>query len=90
VPERFINDLAPVKQIHWMKIVLVGAAWNRAGLNPAAPARSAGQAYTKYDDGKSGYLSQSALRRHFGLSDSKKVESVDISPRELRGIHADT
>jgi len=56
-PMVLISDLAQQKKIHWLKLVLVGT-------NPIAmPGRhrrlhANGQAYTRYNDGKSGYLSQ--------------------------------
>ncbi len=34
--------------------------------------------YTKYNDGKSGYLSQSALPLYFGLGDAEKIERVEV------------
>ena len=37
-----------------------------------------GQAYTKYNDGKSGYLSQSVLPLYFGLGDAAKVDRVEV------------
>jgi len=37
-----------------------------------------GQTYTKYNDGKSGYLSQSDLPMYFGLGDSTGIERVDV------------
>jgi hypothetical protein len=78
-PQVFISDLAQVKEIHWLKIRLVGTASNRDGLGAFVRVHSAGQIYTKYNDGKSGYLSQSAIPLYFGLGDSKKVDSVEIT-----------
>ena len=40
--------------------------------------RAGGQVYTKYNDGKSGYLSQSALPLYFGLGDAEKIDSVEV------------
>jgi enediyne biosynthesis protein E4 len=40
--------------------------------------RAGGQTYTKYNDGKSGYLAQSVLPLYFGLGETTKVESVEI------------
>ena len=34
--------------------------------------------YTKYNDGKSGYLSQSVLPLYFGLGDATSVERVEV------------
>jgi hypothetical protein len=37
-----------------------------------------GQVYTKYNDGKSGYLAQSALPLYFGLGDARKIDRVEV------------
>jgi hypothetical protein len=78
-PQVFISDLSQVKEIHWLKIILVGTVSNRDGLGATVRVHSAGQIYTKYNDGKSGYLSQSALPLYFGLGDSKKVDRVEVT-----------
>ena len=39
---------------------------------------SSGRTLTKYNDGKSGYLSQSSLPLYFGLGDAQKVDRVEI------------
>jgi hypothetical protein len=78
-PQVFISDLSQVKEIHWLKIILVGTVSNRDGLGAIVRVHSAGQTYTKYNDGKSGYLSQSALPLYFGLGDSKKVDRIEVT-----------
>ena len=40
--------------------------------------RAGGQTYTKVNDGKSGYLSQSALPLYFGLGDAERIERVEV------------
>jgi hypothetical protein len=40
--------------------------------------QAAGQTYTKYNDGKSGYLSQSVLPLYFGLGDATKIDRVEV------------
>jgi hypothetical protein len=77
-PMVLVSNLAQQKQIHWLKIVLVGTASNRNGLGATVRVHSAGQVYTKYNDGKSGYLSQSVLPLYFGLGDTTKIERVEI------------
>jgi hypothetical protein len=77
-PQVFVSDLAQVREIHWLKIVLIGTVSNRNGLGATVRVHSAGQIYTKYNDGKSGYLSQSVLPLYFGLGDSKKVDSIEV------------
>jgi hypothetical protein len=40
---------------------------------------SGGQTYTRYNDGKSGYLSQSVLPLYFGLGDISKIDSIEVA-----------
>jgi len=78
-PQVLISDLAQRKEIHWLKIVLEGTASNRNGLGATVRLRAGGQTYLKYNDGKSGYLSQSVLPLYFGLGDTKKIDSVEVA-----------
>ena len=77
-PMVLISDLAQTKQIHWLKVVLRGTKSNRNGLGATVRVRAGGQVYTRYNDGKSGYLSQSVLPLYFGLGDARKVDSVEV------------
>jgi hypothetical protein len=77
-PQVLISDLAERKPIRWLKIVLIGTASNRNGLGATVRVRADGQVYTKYNDGKSGYLSQSVLPIYFGLGDAKKIDRVEV------------
>jgi enediyne biosynthesis protein E4 len=78
-PMVLISDLAQQKKIHWLKVVLVGTKSNRNGLGATVHVHSGGQTYTRYNDGKSGYLSQSVLPLYFGLGDTSKIDSIDIA-----------
>ncbi|MGB7190630.1 MAG: CRTAC1 family protein [Acidobacteriaceae bacterium] len=77
-PQILISDLAQVKKIHWLKIVLVGTKSNRNGLGAKVRLHANGQTYTHYNDGKSGYLSQSVLPLYFGLGDATKIDSIEV------------
>jgi hypothetical protein len=79
VPMVLISDLSLKKPIHWLKVVLVGTASNRNGLGAAVRVSAGGQAWTKHNDGKSGYLSQSVLPLYFGLGDATKVDQVQVT-----------
>jgi hypothetical protein len=78
-PRVLMSDLAQQKKIHWLKIVLVGTVSNRNGLGATVRVHAGGQVYTKYNDGKSGYLAQSVLPLYFGLGDATKVDEVDVN-----------
>jgi enediyne biosynthesis protein E4 len=78
-PQVLISDLTQRKSIRWLKIVLIGTASNRDGLGATVRVRADGQVYTKYNDGKSGYLSQSVLPFYFGLGDAKEIDRVEVN-----------
>ena len=77
-PQVFVSDLSTHRPIHWIKIALTGTASNRDGLGATVRVRAAGQVYSKYNDGKSGYLSQSTLPLYFGLGDATAIERIEI------------
>ncbi len=77
-PQVLVSDLAQQKRIHWLKVVLIGTRSNRNGLGATVRLRAGGQTYTKYNDGKSGYLSQSVLPLYFGLGDAEKIDRVEV------------
>jgi hypothetical protein len=77
-PQVLVSNLAQQKKIHWLKVLLTGNKSNREGLGATVRVTAGGQTYVKYNDGKSGYLSQSALPLYFGLGDSAKIERVEV------------
>jgi hypothetical protein len=77
-PMVLISDLAQVKQIHWLKVVLQGTQSNRNGLGATVRVKAGNRTFTKYNDGKSGYLAQSVLPLYFGLGDAAKIDRIEI------------
>jgi hypothetical protein len=77
-PQILVSDLAQRKPIHWIKIVLVGTTSNRNGLGATVRVQAGGQTYTKYNDGKSGYLAQSTLPLYFGLGETSKIDRIEV------------
>lgn len=77
-PMVLISDLAQVKQIHWLKVVLNGIQSNRNGLGATVRVKAGNRTFTKYNDGKSGYLAQSVLPLYFGLGDAAKIDRIEI------------
>jgi hypothetical protein len=57
---------------------LRGTTSNRNGLGATVRVRVKDHVYTKFNDGKSGYLSQSALPIYFGLGDARAIERVEV------------
>jgi len=77
-PQVLISNLAQKRQIHWVKINLQGTVSNRSGLGATVRVQAAGHTYTQYNDGKSGYLAQSALPLYFGLGEAMKIDQVEV------------
>ena len=77
-PQILVSDLTGRRPIHWIAIALTGTTSNRDGLGATVRVRAGGQTFTKVNDGKSGYLSQSALPLYFGLGDAERIERVDV------------
>ncbi len=77
-PQVLVSNLAERQRIHWLKVKLIGTVSNRDGLGAFVRVTSGGRTLTKYNDGKSGYLSQSSLPLYFGLGDARKVDRVEV------------
>jgi hypothetical protein len=77
-PQILISDLAQRHEIRWVQVKLVGTVSNRDGLGATVRVYTAHQTYTKYNDGKSGYLSQSSLPLYFGLGDEGKIDRIEV------------
>jgi hypothetical protein len=77
-PQILVSDLARQKKIHWLKVILVGTKSNRNGLGATVRLTANGQTCTRYNDGKSGYLSQSVLPLYFGLGDATKIDRIEV------------
>jgi enediyne biosynthesis protein E4 len=86
-PQVLISNLAEKKKIHFLKVKLTGTTWsdpgrqkrsNRDGLGATVKVQAGGKTYTKYHDGKSGYLSQSLIPLYFGLGESTNIDRVEV------------
>lgn len=77
-PQVLVSNLAQSRAIHWVKVALVGTTSNRNGLGAWVRVDADGHVYTKYNDGKSGYLSQSVLPLYFGLGDARKIDRIEV------------
>jgi hypothetical protein len=78
-PMVLVSDLSARKRIHWLKVALVGTSSNRDGLGAVVRVHAGSRVYMKSVDGKSGYLSQSALPLYFGLGDAASVDRVEVA-----------
>jgi hypothetical protein len=77
-PQVLVSNLSARRPIHWLKVKLNGTVSNRDGLGAFVRVVSGGRTLTKYNDGKSGYLSQSSLPLYFGLGDAQRVDRVEV------------
>ncbi len=77
-PQVLISDLAQRRKIHYLEIDLAGRKSNRNGLGAWVRVTAGGKTYTQYNDGKSGYLSQSILPLYFGLGSAATVEKIEV------------
>jgi enediyne biosynthesis protein E4 len=77
-PQVLVSDLAQKRRIRYLKVRLVGTTSNRDGLGATVRVRAAGKVFTKWNDGKSGYLSQSAIALYFGLGDAESIDAVEV------------
>ena len=77
-PQVFISNLSEKRPVNYIKLELIGKKSNRNGLGSLVTLTAGGQTQTKQLDGKSGYLSQSALPLYFGLGDAKEIEKIEI------------
>jgi hypothetical protein len=77
-PQVLISDLAQRHAVHWLAVALVGTRSNRNGLGAAVRVSAGGRVLTQWNDGKSGYLSQSVLPLYFGLGDATKIDRVEV------------
>ena len=77
-PRVLISNLSEKKQIHYLKIKLVGTDSNRDGLGATVRVYCGPKTFTRYHDGKSGYLSQSSMPLYYGLGDAGKIDRVEV------------
>jgi hypothetical protein len=79
LPQVLISNLAQKRKIHFLKIKLVGTKSNRDGIGATVRVKVGGRTLTQFNDGKSGYLSQSSLPLYFGLGDATGVDAIEVT-----------
>ena len=77
-PQILLSDLADRRRIQWLAVTLTGRASNRDGLGAKVRVVAGDRVFTEWQDGKSGYLSQSDLPLYFGLGSAARVDRVEI------------
>jgi hypothetical protein len=77
-PQVLISNLSEKKKIHYLKIRLVGTVSNRDGLGATVKVHCGSKTYLRYNDGKSGYLSQSSMPLYFGLDEATQIDRIEV------------
>jgi len=77
-PRVLISNLSEKKQIRYLKIKLIGTTSNRDGLGATVRVYCGSKTFTRYHDGKSGYLSQSSMPLYYGLGDASKIDRIEV------------
>jgi enediyne biosynthesis protein E4 len=78
-PMVLISNLTERTRVHYLAIKLIGTTSNRDGLGAVVRVKAGGSTYTKVFDGDSGYLSHSLYPLYFGLGDSDRVDSIEVT-----------
>jgi hypothetical protein len=78
-PMVLISNLSEKKQVHYLKVKLAGTVSNRDGLGAMVTVHCGPRTYTRSNDGKSGYLSQSTMPLYFGLGDASKIDRIEVT-----------
>jgi len=78
VPQLLVSDLAARGGLHYLEVLLRGTTSNRDGLGARVTVRAGDDVYTRYHDGKSGYLSQSSQPLYFGLGGREGVDRIEV------------
>ena len=78
-PQVLISNLSARRQIRWLKVRLVGTASNRDAVGALVRVHAGGRTFTRWQDGKSGYLSQSVMPLYFGLGEATAIDKIEIT-----------
>ena len=77
-PQFLVSNLSERRTVSWLGVELQGDFSNRDGLGAIVAVQAGGSTYTRINDGKTGYLSQSRLPLYFGLGNAASVERVTV------------
>jgi len=77
-PQLLMSDLAEKGHLNRLKLRLVGSRSNRQGLGAKVELKLGERLFTRWHDGKSGYLAQSSLPLYFGLGDAQRVAEIKV------------
>ena len=78
-PQVLISNLSEKRNLHYLKVRLIGTTSNRDGLGATVKVHCGPRTYTRYHDGKSGYLSQSSMPLYFGLDGAEAIDRIEVT-----------
>ena len=77
-PMVLVSDLSERKSLHFLRVQLIGTTSNRDGLGAKVVLHTASTSQTRFNDGQSGYLSQSRAPLYFGLGEDTTVNKIEV------------
>ena len=77
-PMVLVSNLSERRQVRFLSVTLRGTTSNRDGLGAIVRVVAGGRTYTRLNDGKSGYLSQSLSPLYFGLGAADEVDRIEV------------
>ena len=78
VPQVLVSDLAQRGSVRFLTVRLAGTRSNHDGVGAVVTVTVAGRSQVQVNDGKSGYLAQSAMPLYFGLGSSDKADAITV------------
>jgi hypothetical protein len=78
-PQVLMSNLSEKRSLHYLKLRLIGTASNRDALGTTVKVQCGSRTYTRYHDGKSGYLSQSSMPLYFGLDAADTIDRIEVT-----------
>lgn len=78
-PMVLLSDLSEKTDLNFIKVELIGRRSNRDGIGAEVKVFAGDDVYTKINDGKSGYLSQSSYPLYFGLGDNDEIDKIEVT-----------
>ncbi len=77
-PQIFFSNLSEKKEIHFLKIKLIGQTSNRDAIGASVRVSVGGQLRIQMQDGKASYLGHSVIPLYFGLGNSTSVDFIEV------------
>ncbi len=77
-PQVLMSNAAEKRKLNYIQLRLVGGKSNRQGIGAVVKVQAGGKTWQQQNDGKSGYLSQSAVPLYFGLGVADRVDRIEV------------